>query len=316
MKEKRVYVAICYDFDGTLSPGNMQEYGFLPGLGDAAKTFWSESNNLAKNEHADPILTYMLYMLEKAAQEKIGTKKEDFIEYGRKVELFPGVKKWFPWINKYGEKKGLCIEHYIVSSGLREMIEGSPIGEEFERIYACQYMYDHNKAAKWPAISVNYTTKTQFIFRINKGITDDSDNKKINKYIPEEKRRIPFSKIVYIGDGETDVPCMKLVKDKGGHSISVYDKSNPKKEKESHALLKDKRVNYIADADYNKNSRLCRLVCAILDKIVATEQLKTIENEEIVSLSMSDAAVVDHESATGYDHTETVNPNAPTTSQT
>jgi 2-hydroxy-3-keto-5-methylthiopentenyl-1-phosphate phosphatase len=273
MKQRNPIIAICYDFDGTLSPGNVQEYGFLPGLGDKAKTFWAESNELAKKENADPILTYMLYMIQKAAEADIGTRKADFEGYGKTVKFFDGVKTWFSRIKKYGAKHGIAIEHYIVSSGLREMIQGTSIGDEFEKIYACFYMYDNNDVAKWPAVAVNYTTKTQFLFRINKGIADDSDNKKINKFIPEHKRRIPFAQIIYIGDGETDVPCMKLVKDKGGHSIAVYDPLKPDKQSESEKLLRDKRVNYVAPADYSKGKRLDLLVSAIIDKILADSTL-------------------------------------------
>jgi len=279
-------VAICYDFDGTLSPGNMQEYGFLSGLGEKAKSFWSESNELARKEKADPILTYMLHIIEKAEVANIGTTKSDFKSYGKNVKLFDGVSKWFKRINKYGATKGICIKHYIVSSGLREIIDGTAIAKEFAKIYACFYMYNNNNAAKWPAVAVNYTTKTQFLFRINKGISDDADHKKVNKFIPEEKRRIPFSRFIYIGDGETDVPCMKLVKDKGGHSIAVYDSQKPENQKDCEKLFKDNRVNYTAPATYAKGSRLDKLVHAIIDKISADIALSNagVKEENTVSL--------------------------------
>jgi 2-hydroxy-3-keto-5-methylthiopentenyl-1-phosphate phosphatase len=270
---KKIVVAICYDFDGTLSPRNMQEYGFFEKLGEEAKEFWNESEKMAKKNNADPILAYMKLMVDKAKIGNIGTTRADFLKYGKSVKLFEGVKTWFDRVSKYGEKHEIKVEHYIVSSGLKEMIEGTSIGEKFEKIYACSFFYDNNDVAVWPAVAVNYTTKTQFLFRINKGIKNDNDNKKINRYIQEEKRRVPFSKMIYIGDGATDVPCMKLVKDKGGYSIAVYDSVKLSKKEETEKLLSDGRVNFVSEASYNKSSRMEQLVFAILDEIVAKEKV-------------------------------------------
>lgn len=269
----RPRVAICYDFDGTLSPGNMQEYGFFSALGKSAKGFWEESKKLVKDVGADPILAYMKLMLERAEEAKIKTRKQDFPEYGKTVEFFPGVEEWFKRINEYGKDRGLEIEHYIVSSGLKEIIEGTSIAKRFKKIYACSFVYNQNDVAVWPAVAVNYTTKTQFLFRINKGIENDSDHTTINQYIPEDDRPIPFSRMIYIGDGETDVPCMKLVKDKRGVSIAIYSTRKPEKRRLAEKLLADGRVNYIARADYSLDSQLDKVVKTVLDGFAAIVKL-------------------------------------------
>jgi len=275
MAKKKPKVAICYDFDGTLSPGNMQEYGFFSGLGKAAETFWNESGALAKKNNADPILAYMKLMIDKASIGDMKTTRSAFKDHGKSVKLFDGVIDWFRRINQYGKEKGLCIEHYIVSSGLREMIEGTAIGKEFEKIYACSFMYDANDAAVWPAVAVNYTTKTQFLFRINKGIADDNDNQLVNAFVPDDQRPIPFTRMIYIGDGATDVPCMKLVKDKGGTSIAVYPPKSKSKRAETEKLIKEERVNYISNADYNAGARLDSVIKSVLDKISAEVKLQS-----------------------------------------
>ena len=281
---KPIVVAICYDFDGTLSPGNMQEYGFFSSLGKEAKNFWQESEKIAKENQADPILCYMRHMIEKAKDSNIPTTRKALRNYGKDVELFPGVDSWFERIYNYGKKCNVKIEHYIVSSGLKEIVEGSRIGKKFEKIYACSFLYDNNDAADWPAIAVNYTTKTQFIFRINKGIQDDTDNREINKYKPEEERRIPFARMIYLGDGVTDVPCMKLVKDKGGTSIAVFEEGKRKKQQAATDLLTEDRVNFVLPANYSGGSRLEETIKALIDRIVA-------ENK-VLSLSKSKSSLV------------------------
>jgi 2-hydroxy-3-keto-5-methylthiopentenyl-1-phosphate phosphatase len=275
-KSKRPVIAICYDFDGTLTPKNMQEYDFFDDLGTRAKSFWAEVDEVREKNNADQILTYMMLMIE-TAKARIGsdkTTRRAFQQYGENVKLFPGVEEWFGIINAYGKERGAKIEHYVVSSGIKEMIEGTSIANKFKKIYACSFVYEGGDGpAKWPAVAVNYTTKTQFLFRINKGVTDDNDNKKVNEYIPKDQRPIPFSRIIYIGDGVTDVPCMKLVKEKGGHSIAVYAQSNNDKKLEAEKLLENGRVNYVALANYEKSSKMKNLVCAIIDKIAAEARL-------------------------------------------
>lgn len=209
----------------------------------------------------------MYQMYTEAKAHNISLRRESFQRFGQSIELFDGVPEWFSMINEYGKKIGLDIRHYINSSGLKEMIEGTSIAKEFENIYACSFLYDIDDIAIWPAVAVDYTAKTQFIFKINKGINEVSDNRKINEYIPEEERPIPFSRMVYFGDGETDIPCMKMVKVHGGHSIAVY--SNGKKKETAKKLINDNRVNFICQADYREGKGMHKIVKRILDKIKA-----------------------------------------------
>lgn len=269
MPRRLARIAIAYDFDGTLAPGNMQEYEFVPDIGMKSKTFWYEVNKQAKDYEADTVLSYMQLMLEKANSKKIRVRKENFIKYGESVKLFDGVLDWFGQINEYGKKKRINIEHYIISSGIREMIAGTPIATRFKRIFASSFMYDHHGIAHWPALAVNYTTKTQYLFRINKGVLNVYDDSKINAYIPEKERRIPFSNIVFIGDGSTDIPCFRLVKGQGGHSIAVYKPNARGARDKAKALIKQNRVNFIAPANYLPGNRIDLIVRAIIDRVAS-----------------------------------------------
>ncbi len=276
-------IAICYDFDGTLAPGNMQEYGFIPKLGiKDAKKFWQEARERAIADEADNVLSYMCLMLDKArASDKVRIARKDFVEYGSSVKLFPGVKGWFKRMNAYGEGLGVKVEHYIISSGLREMIEGSPIAGEFRKIYASSFRYDQNGVAVWPAMAINYTTKTQFLFRINKGELDKVwDDKSINKFIERSRRPVPFTRMVYIGDGATDIPCMKLVKSQGGFSFAVYSPGSQEKRAETERLLEDDRVNFAAPADYSPGSPLDAELKAVLRKMAADWELEELAAPE------------------------------------
>lgn len=267
MPKKKPIVALIYDFDGTLSPGNMQEFGFIQAIGKDKTEFWAKNKELSEKNDANGILCYMYLMVQAAKANGISLKRESFKEFGSNVELFDGVKEWFQLINDYGKKIGLLIKHYINSSGLKEMIEGTPIAKEFENIYACSFLYDVDGVAYWPAVAVDYTTKTQFLFKINKGINEVSDNKKINEYVPEEKRPIPFERMIYFGDGETDIPSMKMIKDHGGHSIAVY--GDTKKRQTAYKLINENRVNFVCRADYRVNKDIHAVVKRILDKIKA-----------------------------------------------
>jgi len=269
MRKSKPTVALIYDFDGTLSPGNMQEFDFIPALKTDKAAFWQETEKLSKDNDADQILTYMYLMLQKAKSSGISLQRKSFQEFGKTVELYKGVKEWFGLINEYGRSKGLNIEHYINSSGLKEMIEGTPIAKEFKNIYACSYLYDVDGIAYWPAVAVDYTTKTQFLFKINKGIRSVADNKKINQFIKEEDRPVPFRNMIYFGDGDTDIPCMRLIKQKGGHSIAVYKPHNTTKKSTAEKLISDGRVNFVCQADYTKDKEIHNVVITILDKIKA-----------------------------------------------
>ena len=284
MSENKPIIAFLYDFDNTLCTRDMQEYTFIPNVGMTSDDFWKESRELAEKKKMDRILAYMYIMREAARNSHIPVRRDDFVELGKDLEFFPGVETWFDRINQIGEKQGVIIEHYIVSSGLREIIEGSSICDKFREVFACEFFYDENNVACWPKNVVNYTTKTQFLYRVNKGILDLTEDKDLNQYTPEDDRRIPFRNMVYIGDGLTDVPCMKLVKVNGGYSIAVYRKG---KETKVTDFLRDNRVNYIEPADYSEGSPLEKIasdiICqmAIKDSLVrqTKAQLKEISGE-------------------------------------
>ena len=266
-------VALIYDFDGTLSPGNMQEFGFIQAIGKKPREFWEESDEIAIGQDASNILSYMKLMFDEAREAGIKLRRSDFKKFGKSIELFDGVKDWFRLINAYGRRKGVKVEHYINSSGLAEMIEGTPIAKEFKRIFACSFLYNKAGEAEWPGVAVDYTAKTQFLFKINKGILSIRDNKLVNESQAEENKRVPFPHMIYFGDGETDVPCMKIVKMLGGHSIAVYNQKNSHKKAVAKTLFKQGRVNFITPAVYTKESRTYEIVCAIIDKIKADYSL-------------------------------------------
>ena len=265
-------VALMYDFDKTLSPKNMQDYGFMDGLDVDSKEFWELCTEMTEKHQMDSILSYMYMMLEKG-RGKYMLRREDFQKLGRSVKLFKGVKTWFGRMNEYCESKGLKCEHYLISSGLKEIIEGTEIAGEFKKIYAAEFLYDDAGLAKWPAMAVNYTSKTQFLYRINKGVLDVTEQTELNRYKPDDERRVPFRNMVYFGDGDTDVPCMKLTKLNGGHSIVVYQQDK----EEAERLINENRANFAFKADYSKGSALEKSVKAIIDQIAATEVLKRME---------------------------------------
>ncbi len=270
-------VALIYDFDGTLAPGNMQEYDFIPAVGKSNKEFWNDANSLAEEQDADGILTYMAKMVKEARATGHSLRREAFQESGRKVQLYNGVKEWFSRINAYGAERGLEILHYINSSGLKEIIEGTEIAHEFRKIYACSFLYDIDGVAYWPGVAVNYTNKTQFIFKINKGVESVYDSKRVNAYIEEDKRPVPFKRMIYVGDGTTDIPCMRLVKNFGGHSIAVYNPDQRGARRDLNALIRDNRVNYVCPAEYQDGSEIDVVVKAIIDKIATDCRLELLE---------------------------------------
>lgn len=274
MKDKMVQVALCYDFDGTLSPKAMQEYGFMRATGQEANKFWTTSNTMAKDQKADNISAYMRLMLQECARKKIIPSRQTFHRFAKGIELFQGVVSWFGRINRYGLKKGILIKHYIISSGLKEILEGTDIAKNFTQIFASSFMYDESGVAVWPAIVLNYTSKTQFIFRINKGCEDISDNVSINNFVKKSDRPIPFEHMIYFGDGETDIPCMKMIKVNGGHSVAVF---KPHQKDTAQKLIHDDRVNIAVPADYRKNSMAEKYVCAVIDKIAADINLQKME---------------------------------------
>ncbi len=260
MHRRQATMAIVYDFDGTLAPGNMQEHQFIPDIGMEPPEFWQEVNQLSKCHQADDILMYMYLMLQKARAAGVPVRLGDFRKRGEGIKLFPGVTGWFGRISEYGRGAGLAVEHYLVSSGNAEIIEGSPIAGEFKAIYASKFMFDENGVASWPALAINYTNKTQYLFRINKCAHDLSDNTRINAVVPRNERPIPFENMVYIGDGPTDVPCFRVVKDQGGLSIAVFNPAKPDAPAKAEQFRRDGRVHQVAPANYTEGSVLQTVV--------------------------------------------------------
>lgn len=271
---KETVLAMCYDFDKTLSPTDMQAQGYIQSVGYDVAEFWKKTNDLAAGNEMDGNLAYMYVMMDEA-RGKLVFNRKSLEEYGSRVQLFPGVSEWFGRINEYGGEKGITVEHYIISSGLKEMIDGTEIAKKgaFKKIYASSFYYDERGVAVWPAQVINYTNKTQFLFRIEKGVLDVNDNG-VNEYFAPENLRVPFRNMVYIGDSDTDIPCMKLVNVNGGHSIGVYNPETMNKER-VHKMLRDNRIRYFAPADYRDGTELDGLVKAIIDKTAAYEKLET-----------------------------------------
>ena len=274
---KNPVAALIYDFDKTLCTKDMQEYGFIPSLGMQPEAFWREVNALTDREEMDNILAYMYLMIEKSRERGLAVTRKTFEELGAGVKFFPGVMSWFQRINRFGKDRGVEIQHYIVSSGIREIIEGTPIAAYFRKIYACEFMYGADGAIRWPKFAVNYTAKTQFLFRINKGVLsiDSQSAAALNRFTPENERPVPFANMIYIGDGLTDVPCMKLVKSHGGQSIAVYDPTLG--DDVAQGLRRDNRVNFIAPANYESGQPLETVVHAIIEKIRAVSAMQALE---------------------------------------
>lgn len=281
MLDEKPVIALMYDFDKTLCTKDMQEYSFIPKVNMKPEEFWAEASELANDHKMDRIHAYMLLMLEKAHMAKQSIRRNDFVELGKDLELFPGVEEWFKRINSIGSDLDVTIEHYIISSGLREIIEGSIIFRNFREVFACEFYYNENGVACWPKISVNYTNKTQFLFRINKGVLDISNDDDLNKFTPEDERPIPFRNMIYIGDGLTDVPCMKLVKTNGGYSIAVFQDGHKKKVED---LLRHERVDFIALADYSENSDLDMIVRDMICKMSMVDSLKRKSNNQMYEI--------------------------------
>ncbi len=274
-KESQPVLAVCYDFDKTLTPDDMQAQGYIQSVGYDVKQFWKETDELARRNGMDSNLAYMFKMVQEAEGNLILNRKA-LMDYGARVKLYPGVESWFGRLRAYGAAHGVIVEHYIISSGLREMIEGTVMAKNgaFERIYASSFYYNERGLAKWPAQAINYTNKTQFLFRIEKGTLDINDPA-VNDFFPPEKLRVPFRNIVYIGDSDTDIPCMKLVNANGGHSIGVYDPDTGDKTK-VHRMLADSRIRYYAPADYSEGTDLDELLKKIIRRTASNEALEEV----------------------------------------
>jgi phosphoserine phosphatase len=268
----RLTAAIIYDFDGTLAPGNLQEHKFIPEVGQSKEDFWADIKAETRRENADEILVYMRQMILKADN----FTRDQLADHGKGIELFPGLRdgSWFERMNEFGRKEGLDVKHFIVSSGLKEMIEATEIARHFEYIYASEFIFDENGYACWPKVAINYTTKTQYLFRINKGIENHWDDEAVNRWMPEHERPVPFERMIFIGDGATDIPTMKMMTQRGGHSIAVYPPSEDRGGYDKiHRLIAENRVNFVAKADYAEHSTLDITVRGILARMALFEEL-------------------------------------------
>ncbi len=283
IRARKPKIAICYDFDKTLSPDDMQTFTLIPSFGLDKDSFWKESNNLAKENLMDNNLAWMYKLLSYSQLKRLPIKRDYFNQIGADIPLYKGVETWFERINQYASKKGIEVEHYIISSGLKEIIEGSSIAQHFKRIYASSYLYTTDGVAEWPAQAVNYTTKTQFIFRIAKGIFDECDER-VNDSMLDAQLRIPYENIIYIGDSATDIPSMRLVESKGGYSIGVYDPSSDNRKK-VYDLYNDKRISFYTPADYSARSELSKFMKQIIDEISARETIRT--EQKILDIPVS-----------------------------
>lgn len=266
----RPIIAFLYDFDKTLCTTDMQNYAFIPSLGMTPAEFWAEANGFGRRNHMDGILAYMYTMLREAERKSLPFTREDLVEKGRGIELFPGVEDWFGRINAFGESQGVQVEHYVISSGLREIIEGSSISGAFKEIYASEFYYDGAGHPVWPRLAVNFTAKTQFVYRINKGVLDVSDDKTLNASMPDDSKRVPFTNMIYMGDGLSDVPCMKMMRAYGGQAIAVYQSANRAGVED---LLAKGRVDFIFPADYREGMALDETVKNIIRKMAIADRL-------------------------------------------
>jgi hypothetical protein len=263
-------IALVYDFDGTLSPQPMQEYTVLPKIGVEPAEFWASVNREARETESDPMLVYMRHIIEALEREKVDVKREDFAAMASAIEYFPGVATWFTRVNAYVKKRSrgqVKLAHYLISAGQKEILDGVSIRRHFKRIYASEYHFNHHGVATFPKLLVTDTLKTQFLFRINKGLELVTES--INEHMPEAERPIPFANIIYVGDGMTDVPSMALTKKSGGHTVAVFDPKSEKQRAICMKLLEAGRADFIAEADYRKSSKLSRRVELLLDAIIA-----------------------------------------------
>ena len=265
-------VAFLYDFDKTLCTRDMQEYTFIPSIGMEPNDFWHLANGLAEQEHMDSVLAYMYCMLTRTT-----LRRDHLVECGHDVVYNPGVEDWFDRINAYGDALGVKVEHYVLSSGLKEIIEGTSIADRFTKIFASEFLYDDKGVALWPKLAVNYTSKTQFVYRINKGVLDISNDRDLNRSAPDTGRRVKFSNMIYIGDGLTDVPCMKLVRAQGGHSIAVHQGVASM----ASDLIKHARVDFIFEADYRKDGPLDTAIHTLLAKLALDNRVSELTHTQL-----------------------------------
>ena len=268
MKKKKPIIALLYDFDKTLSTTDMQNYSFIPRLGLSSEEFWGKASEYTNKHGMERTLSYMYAMISEAKAHNIKLSKAFLKECGKDIEFYPGVLGWFKRINDYAAKKGIIVEHYLISSGTKEIVQGSSIAKEFKEIYGCEFYFE-NGVAVWPKFVINFTQKTQYYYRVAKGAINPTDDDGVNK--KSETLRIPYRNILYLGDGITDIACMTVVKKNDGHSIAVYPEGESNKVKQ---ILLDNRCNFIVKGDYRANSDLDKVVKNVIDKIAIIEDIE------------------------------------------
>ena len=268
-------IAICYDFDKTLATDDMQAFSFIPNLGLTSEEFWAKTGEFSKATGTESILSYLHCMITECKKKGIKLTKEYLRNLGKDVKFYDGVTTWFKRLNSFAQEKGITLEHYIISSGNKEIIEGSSISKEFKAIYGCEFLYNEEGEAYWPKCTINYTLKTQYLFRIVKGVFDQTDDKNVNQR--KDEKHVEFRNIIYLGDALTDIPCMTLVKEKGGKSIAVYQ---PHKKDKVMPLLEENRVNYICESNFRASSQMEKLVKLILESMSLTNQLLEKESHQ------------------------------------
>jgi len=272
---KLVPTAIAYDFDGTLAPGSIQGHSLIPKqLKVSASDFWNAGKVVAEKNDADEILVYLWRLIERARALGTPITRAMLHAHGKGTQLFNGVSEWFDRINVYARERGLKLEHYVISSGNEEMINATPIARHFRRIFASRYLYDVHGHAMWPAVAINYTTKTQFLFRINKGILNCWNDAAVNRWVPLKQRPLPFTRMIYLGDGDTDIPSMKMMRTQGGKSVAVFDPDeweDPKSKDKIFNLIAEDRADFVVPANYSEGSHLDITLKGILGKIAREE---------------------------------------------
>ena len=263
-------VAILYDFDATLATSDMQNFSFIPSLGLTPDEFWHKCKEFSVETGCEKTLGYLHTMIAECKKRGIKMTRSFLKEQGKHIKFWPGVEEWFERINKFGEENGVEVEHYLVSSGNKEIVEGCSIYKYFKMVYGCEFIFDENDEPIWPKLVINYTQKTQYFYRVSKGAFDINDDVGVNE--KNRNRRVPYSNIVYIGDGLTDIPAMILAKNNGGHSIAVYPEG--KEGKIVDDLYHDGRVNYVAPADYRERKELDEIMRLIIKGVSINESLK------------------------------------------
>lgn len=277
---RKPIVAILYDFDKTLSTTDMQNYDFIPALGMKPEEFWGATGDFSKKTQVERILSYMYMMVALCKEKGIKLTKKFLNECGKNIQFYPGVENWFKRINAFGKKHDVKVEHYLLSSGTKEIVEGCSIAKYFTKIFGCEFYFDpKTEEPIWPKLAINYTQKTQYLYRISKGATDLRDDYKINQ--KEKNHRIPYTNMIYLGDGMTDIPCMQIIKNNGGRSIAIYSK----KDKENiQKLVREGRVNYAFTANYSDGSSLDNTIKAIIKQVAINYELKKKEEETFKKL--------------------------------